>query len=138
MYFAAAPEMMPPDTFNTGLMVVWPSRALHKRVMDARSSVASYDGSDQGFLNALFSDWFVAGQRLPFHYNVLQSISWFYPPGWDRMLSSMKLLHFCGDASMKPWSYTQKMSGSLAKYATSFSRCNIVTSCAGTFTCGSA
>jgi hypothetical protein len=32
------------------------------------------------------------------------------------MMTSMKLLHFCGDASMKPWSYTQKLSGSLAKY----------------------
>jgi glycogenin len=115
-YFAAAPEMMPPDTFNTGLMVVRPSPALRDRVMDARDSISSYDGSDQGFLNSLFSDWFAAGHRLPFHYNVLQSISWFYPPGWDRMQSSMKLLHFCGDASMKPWSYTQKMSGSLAKY----------------------
>jgi glycogenin glucosyltransferase len=133
-HFAAAPEMMPPDTFNSGLMVIRPSLALHKRVMDARSSIVSYDGSDQGFLNSLFSDWFTAGHRLPFHYNVLQSISWFYPPvahithithithirfyppGWDRMLSSMKLLHFCGDASMKPWSYTQKMSGSLAKH----------------------
>jgi hypothetical protein len=31
------------------------------------------------------------------------------------MQASMKLLHFCGDASMKPWSYSQKMSGSLAK-----------------------
>jgi len=115
-HFAAAPEMMPPDTFNTGLMVVRPSQALHARVMDARGSVSSYDGSDQGYLNSLFSDWFATGHRLPFHYNVLQSISWFYPPGWDRMQASMKLLHFCGDASMKPWSYTQKMSGSLAKH----------------------
>jgi glycogenin glucosyltransferase len=114
--FAAAPEMMPPDTFNTGLMVVRPSLALHARVMDARSRVSSYDGSDQGYLNSLFPDWFETGHRLPFRYNVLQSISWFYPPGWDRMQASMKLLHFCGDASMKPWSYTQKMSGSLAKH----------------------
>jgi glycogenin glucosyltransferase len=115
-HFAAAPEMMPPDTFNTGLMVVRPSVALLARVMDARSRISSYDGSDQGFLNSLFSDWFATGHRLPFYYNVLQSISWFYPPGWDRMQTSMRLLHFCGDASMKPWSYTQKLSGSLAKY----------------------
>jgi hypothetical protein len=108
--------MMPPDTFNTGLMVVRPSHALHNRVMNARGSVSSYDGSDQGFLNSLFADWFATGHRLPFHFNVLQSISWFYPPAWDRMMTSMKLLHFCGDASMKPWSYTQKLSGSLAKY----------------------
>ena len=51
---AAAPEMMPPDTFNTGLMVVRPSHALSKRVMQARGSVSSYDGSDQGFLNSVF------------------------------------------------------------------------------------
>jgi len=116
---AAAPESQPPDRFNTGLMVVKPSTRLFNALMKAAKKIPSYDGSDQGFLNLFFKNWYFrsAEHRLSFSYNVLQSLAWSYGPGWDLVhKQGIKVLHFCGDASMKPWSYTMNVTPGLAVY----------------------
>lgn len=46
--------MLPPDTFNSGVMVVTPSASTFKRLQEAAGHIESYDGSDQGFLNRSF------------------------------------------------------------------------------------
>jgi hypothetical protein len=60
--FAAAPELMPPDTFNTGVMVVRPSAAAHAALL-AAAAAGGHDGTDQGVLNAHFAGWSVARAR---------------------------------------------------------------------------
>lgn len=57
--FAAAPELMPPDTFNAGVMVVRPSAAAHAALLAAAAS-GRHDGTDQGVLNAHFAGWCAA------------------------------------------------------------------------------
>ena len=55
--FAAAPELMPPDAFATGVMVVRPSAAAHAALL-AAAAAGGHDGTDQSLLNAHFADWF--------------------------------------------------------------------------------
>ena len=51
--FAAAPDFFLPDRFNSGVMVVPPSKETFERMVEALSVAPSYDGGDQGFLNSL-------------------------------------------------------------------------------------
>jgi lipopolysaccharide biosynthesis glycosyltransferase len=176
--FAAAPEVFPPDTFNSGVLVVRPSLAVYRALVDATATVASYDGSDQvnvsfsftrthihtymhthraskatfavhthththihthrslnsifihththiqtytqGFLNNVFRGWWNSSNvhRLPFAYNVPQTFASYYRHGWDRLRTSdgVIVLHFAGDDSMKPWSFSGVVPPSLAAY----------------------
>ncbi|HQX50163.1 MAG TPA: glycosyltransferase family 8 protein [Planctomycetaceae bacterium] len=100
--FAAAPCMTAPDCFNTGVLVVEPSQEMFVDLMARRQECYSYDGSDQGFLNGYFPDWFTgdAARRLPLTYNVPWFLS-FYRAGWDRAKSDIRILHYCGP--QKPW-----------------------------------
>ena len=115
---AAAPEIMPPDRFNTGVMVVVPSEALHRRLLEAAAGAQTPEAYDQGLLNDVFADWFAqpAANRLPFEYNVLQTVANYYEPAWNMLRPKMKVLHFAGDDSMKPWSFSGSLSPSLAAY----------------------
>ncbi len=45
----AVADMMPPDTFNSGLMVVSPSSALFKLMISHITLLPSYNGGDQVF-----------------------------------------------------------------------------------------
>ncbi len=76
--FAAASDVMPPDEFNTGVMVVRPSAEIHKALLEAAPFMDSSDGSDMGFLNEFFPHWFQqsAEHRLAFEFNVLQVGLW--------------------------------------------------------------
>jgi hypothetical protein len=64
----------------------------------------SYDQGDQGFLNAYFSSWYnySSNNRLPFKYNVLQTIIHLYPPAWKIVHDTRQvhILHFSGDLEM--------------------------------------
>lgn len=42
---------MPPDKFNSGIMVLRPNMSRYEELRTASQLIDSYDGSDQGFLN---------------------------------------------------------------------------------------
>ena len=98
---AGAPDTLLADIFNTGVLVLRPSRVVFADMMEKISTLPSYDGGDQGFLNSYFPDWFHgdACYRLPQIYNVSQ-LTFFYHTAWNRLLPVMKILHFTGS---KPW-----------------------------------
>ncbi|EKX41393.1 hypothetical protein GUITHDRAFT_112607 [Guillardia theta CCMP2712] len=96
--FAAAPEIMPPDRFNTGVLVVAPSK--------------------EGLLNEFYPHWFSqdSSHRLPFIYNTLQTVASYYSPAWEMLKEDIKVLHFAGDDLMKPWSFEGSLPPSLGVF----------------------
>ena len=68
---AAAPDPFPPDRFNSGFMVIAPDAELFGRMLEQVPFVDPVDGSDQGFLQEWYKDWYAgpASSRLPFAYN---------------------------------------------------------------------
>ena len=95
--FAAAPDIgldLNYDRFNSGVFCLQPSSAELARMLESLSSVVSYDGGDQGFLNELYPD-FVCLDR---NYNVLKRVYKHHPNlfRWD----DVKVLHYVG---VKPW-----------------------------------
>lgn len=75
--FVAAPECFPPDTFNSGFMVLKPSIKTLHYLMAVGDEMGSAEGGDQGILNNYYcQNWYVADQddpdcgRLPWSYNV--------------------------------------------------------------------
>jgi lipopolysaccharide biosynthesis glycosyltransferase len=74
---AAAPDILPPHYFNTGVMVVRPSRQVFDTMQRHASLLTTFDGSDTGFLNAYFPTWFTEfppQARLPVGYNAQQAM----------------------------------------------------------------
>ncbi|EPS57865.1 hypothetical protein M569_16951, partial [Genlisea aurea] len=55
--------------FNSGVMVIEPSRCVFRTLMRRRKDVVSYNGGDQGFLNEIFVWW----HRLPRRANFLKN-----------------------------------------------------------------
>ncbi|XP_024319141.1 UDP-glucuronate:xylan alpha-glucuronosyltransferase 2 isoform X2 [Brachypodium distachyon] len=55
--------------FNSGIMVIEPSRCTFDALVRARRSIVSYNGGDQGFLNEVFVWW----HRLPRRVNYLKN-----------------------------------------------------------------
>lgn len=102
--FAAAPDLMPPDSFNSGVMVIEPNATQHAILLNNLNKSSNYDGGDQGFLNTFFDDWFAtpAAHRLPVRYNMLQHMAWLYPPAWQSV-KGPAVIHFCGSSKHKPW-----------------------------------
>ena len=100
--FAAAPDMGILDLFNTGVLVADPSAAVLQDMLGKLETLQGYDGSDQGFLNAYFPDWYTGPPepRLPTRYNI-PFFFYLYRPSWDRLLSDMRIVHFLGPK--KPW-----------------------------------
>lgn len=100
--FAAAPAMTAPDLFNAGVMALEPSRARFEDMRSRIGTLPSYDGSDQGFLNEYFKDWYEgpAGRRLALKFNVPRQI-FYYEPAWKRVYGDLRVLHFSGPG--KPW-----------------------------------
>ena len=75
--FAAAPETFPPDTFNSGFMVLTPSKAGYDELLRVNTEVGSAEGGDQGvFNNGLCPNWFLSKNndkkcgKLPWIFNV--------------------------------------------------------------------
>lgn len=83
------------DRFNSGVMVLSPNVELLWLKLASLDRVASYDRSDQGFLNTWYRD---AWKRLDYRYNALKRLSRFHPRMFD--LASIRVLHFVGS---KPW-----------------------------------
>lgn len=107
--FVAAPEVFPPDTFNSGFIVLNPSKKEFKRIMDANRKVGSAEGGDQGvFNNGVCPNWYTADHddklcgRLPWLYNV--EVAHFTQYSTLRKMSGQRpvsMIHFVSDG--KPW-----------------------------------
>ena len=85
------------SAFNSGVIVLEPSASLFETMQAALPVLPSYDGGDQGFLNAFFDQWYFyemeqikavedmneihqrylspASNRLPLAYNTVQACS---------------------------------------------------------------
>ncbi|KAH8059780.1 glycosyl transferase [Aureococcus anophagefferens] len=104
--FAAAPDIFPPDKFNSGVMVLAPSKETFDAMLKVAPDARSHDGGDGGFLNEFFDDWFegpVAG-RLAFRYNCQRTLHRFmhaHNAGFWDVCKPIKVLHFA--SVPKPW-----------------------------------
>lgn len=73
----AAPETFPPDTFNSGFLVLNPSLETFQELLRVNDVIGSAEGGDQGvFNNGMCPDWHYVGKddpkcgRLPWIFNV--------------------------------------------------------------------
>ena len=106
---AAAPDLMPPDKFNAGVMVLRPSQTVFDNMMGQRRLLTTYDGGDTGFLNAYFPEWYTQMPpmaRLSFGYNaqrLLYSTTYEKQPNyWDLGVApDLHIIHF--SSQPKPW-----------------------------------
>jgi hypothetical protein len=110
---AAAPDFLRPDNFNSGLMVLEPSREKLGRMLRALADAPSYDGGDQGFLNAFFGDWYTGSgdHRLPTWYNLPNFIYQFmhgHPSLRAEALREARVLHYL---VQKPWQSASTVTG---------------------------
>lgn len=107
--FLAAPECFPPDTFNSGFMVLDPSMATYQHLLQLNQDIGSAEGGDQGvFNNGLCPDWFIVDSdnpdcyRLPWTFNVEAQYYKVYHT--FRKMSGQPppaVIHFVSDG--KPW-----------------------------------
>jgi glycogenin glucosyltransferase len=111
--FAAAPDFFMPDRFNSGVMVLTPSRDTFGRMMAALRASPSYDGGDQGFLNTFYEGWYAmpAANRLPVGYNLANFIYQFmrgHPSVREKLEREAKILHYM---VQKPWQARYTLTG---------------------------
>lgn len=111
--FAAGPDFFLPDRFNSGVMVIEPSAALFRRMMDALAVSRTYDGGDQGFLNTFFADWYAmpVAHRLPVGYNMAHFIYQFlrgHPTLRTTLEREAKIIHYM---VQKPWQAKTTLTG---------------------------
>src|SRR5262249_550683 len=102
---AAAPDFLRPDCFNSGLLVLDPSREKLGRMLQKLAPSPTYDAGDPGFLNSFFGDWYTgAGERrLPTWYNLPNFIYQFmlaHPSLRVEAEREAKVLHYL---VQKPW-----------------------------------
>lgn len=108
---AAAPETFPPDTFNSGFLVLTPSLATLRELLEANNVVGSSEGGDQGVLNNGYcAHWFTAAPddarcgKVPFIYNV-NAVN-YAPYKALREMQSQRppaVIHYV--SSNKPWKH---------------------------------
>ncbi len=115
---AAAPDFLLPDHFNSGVMVVDPSKLTFERMMEHLFVSDSYDGGDQGFLNSFYPDWYAlpAGHRLPSGYNMHHFIYQFLRahPGLSKYVEGRaKIIHY---TVQKPWRSKPTLTGGSEKW----------------------
>jgi hypothetical protein len=114
--FAAAPDFFLPDRFNSGVMVLAPSRDTFARMLEELASPLggpSYDGGDQGFLNAFYGNWYsMPGEhRLPVGDNTPNFIFQFmhgHPSARARIEREVRILHYL---VQKPWLAASTLTG---------------------------
>jgi glycogenin len=109
----AAPDFLRPDRFNSGLMVLEPSRDKLARMMEKLAQAPTYDGGDQGFLNEFFGDWYTgpADRRLPTWYNLPNFIYQFmqgHPSLRAQVEREAKVVHYL---VQKPWQSASTVTG---------------------------
>ena len=81
--------------FNSGVMVLTPSRKRFEDLIAQKDILESYDGSDQGFLNTYFKDKWT---KLDIKYNSGKRIFALQREKWDQI--DKHIIHFVGK---KPW-----------------------------------
>ncbi|GJQ67512.1 hypothetical protein Trydic_g5144 [Trypoxylus dichotomus] len=101
--FSAAPDVGWPDCFNSGVFVYRPSLETYNKLVEFALQKGSFDGGDQGLLNAYFSDWAHKdiSKHLPFIYNMCSTACYSYLPAFKYYGGNVKIVHFIGPA--KPW-----------------------------------
>jgi glycogenin glucosyltransferase len=117
--FSAAPDAGWPDCFNSGVFVYQPSKETYNKLVQfANQQNSSFDGGDQGLLNAFFSNWRSSdiSRHLPFVYNVTSNTFYSYVPAVTQFRNNIHLVHFAG--ALKPWQLTynpqnEQLSGNL-------------------------
>ncbi len=82
--WSALPDMVPPDTFNSGLLVIEPSVALYRYLRRAMKEIPSRNGGDQGFFNMRIPDWFQCPPiyRLSYVFNGMLKVKLWYRASW--------------------------------------------------------
>lgn len=100
---SAAPDTGWPDCFNSGVFVFVPSQATFEALMERARTEGSFDGGDQGLLNAHWRDWATADiqRHLPFVYNMHANAAYSYRPAYQRFKDDVRIVHFLGPH--KPW-----------------------------------
>eukprot|EP00271_Cylindrocystis_brebissonii_P009206 TRINITY_DN23893_c0_g1_i1.p1 TRINITY_DN23893_c0_g1~~TRINITY_DN23893_c0_g1_i1.p1 ORF type:complete len:919 (-),score=79.21 TRINITY_DN23893_c0_g1_i1:91-2847(-) len=108
---AAVPDVYMSGKFNSGVLVIKPSKVTYDDMISQLDILPSYNKGDQGFLNAYYSGWFdmPAAHRLPARYNgVFLFPPHYHPPAWYDMntiheaLGPIAVVHFAGPWH-KPW-----------------------------------
>lgn len=88
--------------FNSGFMLIEPSKCTFQKLMKERFRVASYNGGDQGFLNEMFVWW----HRLPTKLNFLKDFNSYPNFMHDEVIpEDAYALHYLG---LKPWMCRQE------------------------------
>ncbi|KAI8028403.1 putative UDP-glucuronate:xylan alpha-glucuronosyltransferase 4 [Camellia lanceoleosa] len=83
--------------FNSGVMLVEPSKCTFETLMEKRYRVTSYNGGDQGFLNEMFTWW----HRWPSKVNHLKISVGDHNKVHDQMIpKNIYTIHYLG---LKPW-----------------------------------
>ncbi|KAJ2828180.1 glycogenin glucosyltransferase [Coemansia erecta] len=110
---AAAPDLGWPDCFNSGVFVAEPSSSTHAQLLHLLATQGSFDGGDQGLLNAYFNDWSRADhtRRLPFAYNTTSTSFYSYAPAFAHFAHAIKIVHFIG--ARKPWKWSRAHDGTV-------------------------
>ncbi|CAF0980543.1 unnamed protein product [Brachionus calyciflorus] len=101
--FSAVSDIGWPDCFNSGVFVFRPSLDTYSRLLDFAVSQGSFDGGDQGLLNAFYPNW----NRLSFVYNMTTNASYSYAPAYKQFKNTVKIVHFIG--AQKPWYHTYNL-----------------------------
>jgi glycogenin len=111
--FSACADIGWPDCFNSGVFVATPNEETYQNLMKLAEKEGSFDGGDQGLLNAYFSDWSIgpSSRRIPFTYNLTINASYSYAPAYARFKNDVKVVHFIG--TQKPWTYYRLSDGSV-------------------------
>ncbi|GBG89014.1 hypothetical protein CBR_g48623 [Chara braunii] len=82
---AAVPDLYIGNRFNSGLMVLKPSKAMYADLVAATSRLPSYNKGDQGFFNSYFDGWYdmPSEHRLHFRFNTIVNFPRHYhSPQW--------------------------------------------------------
>lgn len=80
--------------YNTGVIVIEPSRHVYRLITNNYVNAGSYNVGDQGALNSLID--FDAWNPLPMRYNTFHTAI-------DPVFARAKIVHYSGDA--KPWNF---------------------------------
>lgn len=100
--FAACPDPGWPDCFNSGVFLCKPSSKVYEDLIQLLAVQGSFDGGDQGLLNAYFDDWSASSEkRMPFIYNVTPNEVYSYAPAYKKHSKDIAVMHFIGKD--KPW-----------------------------------
>lgn len=112
--FSACADVGWPDCFNSGVFVCQPSMTTHGAIRKLALEEGSFDGGDQGLLNAFFKDWSSGSpdRRIPFVYNLTFNACYSYLPAFERFKDQVRAVHFIG--RNKPWNFFRFSDGQVS------------------------